>query len=97
MPGPRSSTAPAVVESDMNVVVIGPFGMRPRGTMSVRAPALRPDMVHLFKCQASDWFLDSASLNVLAQTTLDSGKIVVDSHAGASSLCMNCRTGSEVR
>jgi glycosyltransferase involved in cell wall biosynthesis len=29
--------APAVVEGEMNVVMVGPFGLRPRGTMGVRA------------------------------------------------------------
>jgi hypothetical protein len=36
-------------------------------------------------------------VNVLAQTTFNGGEIVIDNHAGASSLCMNCRTGSDVR
>ena len=55
------------------------------------------ETVEIIRCQANDWPLDSANLYVLPQATFNGSKVIVNNHAGVYSICINCRTGSDVR
>ena len=55
------------------------------------------ESIVVVRCKAGDWLLDFANVDVLAQATFDSRKIVVDNHAGIGFFCINWRTGSEVK
>ena len=65
------------------------------GLVGWRQVILRPGMPVVRKCD--DLRMMVTYLRVLAQAPFQRCKVVVDSHAATNSLCMNWRTGNDVR